>query len=276
LSYDPSTGESSVEQRPDLPEGIFIGAIPYYFFKLFLVNGIILLYNHVIIVIKIVIIDAYEHYRLYLNPLLSRVADFKIVGIGKDGYDAIQLTNSRKPDIILLDINLPLIGGTKVIPLLKLHSPATRVIIYTTVDDDEYVKSAIINGVSAYLLKDDQYNLIEGIRTVYTGNNFMAPHITTKAFRILSALAKDQRRGSCRLNEKNEISPSRISRMEFRITAYVGQGFSNKEIAKTLRLKEGTVRNYISSILQKTGLRNRTQVAIYALSNGIVDIQPFP
>ncbi|MDR2019661.1 MAG: response regulator transcription factor [Treponema sp.] len=224
--------------------------------------------------IRIVIIDGYEHYRLDLNLLLSREADFKVVGIGRDGYDAIHLTSSRKPDITLVDIDLPLIDGTKVIPLLKQHSPATRVIIYTTVDGDEYVKNAIVNGVSGYLLKDDQYNLIEGIRTVYTGNNFMAPHITTRAFRILSALIKDQRQKSCQLNGENKTTPSHISRMEFLVTAYIGQGFSTKEIALILHLREGTVRNYISSILQKIGLRTRTQVAIYALKNGIADIQP--
>jgi DNA-binding NarL/FixJ family response regulator len=219
--------------------------------------------------IKIVIID--EHYRPNFDLLLSKVADFKIVGIGKDGYDALRLTDSQKPDIILLDINLPFIRGTKVISLLKAHSPAIKIIVYTTVDDDEYIKNAIADGVSAYLLKDDQSNLIEGIRTVYTGNNFMTPRITTKAFRILSALVKDQHRESCQPNGENKNFPFCISKMEFRITTYIGRGFSNKEIAQTLHLQEGTVRNYISSILQKTGFRNRTQVAIYALNSGIVD-----
>jgi DNA-binding NarL/FixJ family response regulator len=250
-------------------------SIYYYFYKQFLANGTILPYNkRIIIMIKIVIIDGYEHYRQHLNLLLSREADFKVVGAGKDGYDAIRLADSWKPDILLMDIDLPLINGTKVISLLKLRSPATRVIVYTAIDDDEYVKNAIVNGVSGYLLKDDQYSLIEGIRTVYTGDSFMAPHITTRAFRIMSALVKDQQRKPCQFGEKNRISLPHISRTEFRVTACIGRGFSNKEIAQNLHLREGTVRNYISSILQKIGLRDRTQLAIYALSSGITDIQP--
>jgi DNA-binding NarL/FixJ family response regulator len=219
--------------------------------------------------IKIVIIDGQKTSGENITLILSTQQDFQILGTGRDGYDAINMVKKLKPDVVLLDSNLQLIQRTKVVSLLKLHSPASSIIILTTVDDDEYVKETICSGVSGYLLKDSNRDtLVEGVRTVYRGGGLLTPVIAVKTFRMVSDLVRDK---SPQDRYQTDTVPSlfKISRTEFRITACIGQGLSNKEIAKNLNLREGTVRNYISSILQKTGLRDRTQVAIYALTNGL-------
>jgi DNA-binding NarL/FixJ family response regulator len=225
--------------------------------------------------IKIVIIDGQQADRERMNAFLSTQNDFEIVGIGGDGYEAIRLVENLKPDIALLDINLQYLDGVQVISILKIRSPDTSIIILTTIDDDEYVFKAICNGTSGYLLKTTNMEdtLAEGIRTVYNGGSLMTPKIATKAFRIFSTLVKEKNILHYFYQFQEELTPKLppISQTEFKITACIGQGLSNKEIAGILHLREGTIRNYISSILQKTGLRDRTQVAIYAVRNGLIN-----
>jgi DNA-binding NarL/FixJ family response regulator len=228
-----------------------------------------------IIMIKIVVIDGQEPDRERLRIFLSAQNDFEVVGVGKDGYEAIRLVETLKPDIALLDISLHYIDGVKVTSILKFRFPGTSIIILTTLDDDEYVFKAIYGGASGYLLKTPHTEaaLAEGIRTVYNGGSLMTPKIATKAFRIFSELVKEKHTDRRFYQFQEELAPElpNISRTELRITAYVGQGLPNKEIAEKLRLRIGTVRNYISSILQKTGLRDRTQLAIYAIKNGLIN-----
>jgi DNA-binding NarL/FixJ family response regulator len=222
--------------------------------------------------IKIVLIDGQERYRNSMKKLLSAQRDFEISGVGKDEYEAITLVGSLKPDILLIDINLQFIEGAKVIPILKTRSPATAIIILTSLDSDECVLSAISSGASGYLLKGPEIdNIAEKIRTVYNGGSLMTPEITTKVFRMFSEFAKN-RDGLLNGDPIPEIIrsfPSNISKIEFQIIGFIGRGLSNREIAQRLCLQEGTIRNYISLILQKTALRNRTQIAIFAIRNGL-------
>jgi DNA-binding NarL/FixJ family response regulator len=219
--------------------------------------------------IRIVVIDSEERYRQQITAYLSTQKDFEILKTGKDGYEALRLVDTLKPDILLLDINLRYIDGVQVTSILRFRSPRTAIIILTTLEDDEYVLKAICNGASGYLLKSSALDgLAEGIRTVHTGGSFMTPRIAAKAFRLFSEIVKERPR-EMYLFPKRKLP--NISGIEFRITTGIVQGLSNREIAENLHLQEGTVRNYISSILQKTGLRNRTQVAIYAIKNGWIN-----
>jgi DNA-binding NarL/FixJ family response regulator len=222
--------------------------------------------------IKIVIIDSQEIYRDGMRILLSAQGDFEVLGVGKDGYEAIKLVDSLKPDIVIIDINLHFIDGAKVIPILKYRSPATAIIILTALDSDESIHTAICSGASGYLLKDPEIdNIAEKIRTIHNGGSLMTPEITTKVFRMFSDLAKKRYNlsGIYPLSEMSRSLPSNISKIELRIMGFIGQGLSNREIAQQLCLREGTIRNYISSVLQKTALRDRTQVAIFAIHNGL-------
>jgi DNA-binding NarL/FixJ family response regulator len=216
--------------------------------------------------IKLIIVDGQDVYRNDLQVVLSKYNDFKIIGIGKDGYEAIKLTVDLHPDIVLMDIHLPLIDGVKVASILKYRSPATSVIIITNFNNKEYVQQAICSGVAGYLVKEtDRDYLAAVIRAVYNGDCFLSPKIVTGIFRCISS-AHYKTPLSVLQNDKVQLS--NISDIEILIISYIGQGFSNKEIAEKLKLKEGTVRNHISSILQKTKLRDRTQIAIHAVTQG--------
>lgn len=215
--------------------------------------------------IKIVIVDGLDVYRNDLRLVLSTYNDFEIIGMGKDGYEAIKLTVDLRPDIILLDIHLPFIDGVNVAAILKYRSPATSVIIMTNLDNKEYVQQAIRNGVAGYLVKEtDRDYLAVVIRAVHNGDCFLSPKIVSGIFRCISTPYKT----SLGVSKNDRVQLSNISDIEILIITYIGQGLSNKEIAEKLTLKEGTVRNHISSILHKTKLRDRTQIAIHAITQG--------
>lgn len=240
--------------------------------------------------IRIAIVDDQEMVRESLRILLQAQADFEVVGIGKDGYEALKLVSTLQPDVLLLDIRMPVMDGVEATETLKLKSPKTAIIILTTFDDDEYVLRAIKNGASGYLLKSAGLDeLAQAIRTVNGGGSLMSPDVATKAFRLFSALAKkeEHKKGPSSnappLPHRNSVAPpepgppekpglpTNLTKTELQIMSLIGQGWANKEVASKLCLSEGTVRNYISSILLKIELRDRTQIAIYAVRHGLAE-----
>jgi DNA-binding NarL/FixJ family response regulator len=211
--------------------------------------------------IRIVIIDGQDSDRGNLAGILSAQNDFKVVGVGKDGYDALSLAKKCAPDIVLLDINLPYIDGVQATSLLKCLSPHTGVIIRTLIDDEESALRAICNGASGYLLKNtDMEKLAEEIRTVYDGGCLMTPRLAARVFPLVSQLV-----GGNSGSAHPQPFMFNLSRTELKIIHYIGRGLQNQEIATKLCLCIGSVRNYISVILQKTMLRDRTQLAIFAV-----------
>jgi DNA-binding NarL/FixJ family response regulator len=222
--------------------------------------------------IKIVLIDGQKDYRDHVQLFLSAQDDFEVVGVGKDGYEAITLTTKLQPDIVLMDINLSLIDGARAAAILRCHSPASAIIIITHIDNDDYIQRAISSGVAGYFLKNnDTTNLTTVIKAVHNGGCFISPQITAKVFRFISHEAR-YKTAYQPLVEK-EFQLPEISELELCIISLIGQGFSNKEIAGKLDLKEGTVRNYISSVLHKIKLRDRTQIAIYAITHGFAGVE---
>jgi DNA-binding NarL/FixJ family response regulator len=217
--------------------------------------------------IKIVIADGQDVYRDNVKSFLSTQKDFEIIGTGKDGYEAIKLTVALQPDIVLMDIHLPLIDGAWVSAILKFRSPATSVIILSDFTDDEDIQRAICNGVAGYLVKaSDLDYLARVIRIVYNGDCFLSPKIVTRVFRFISTIATHK---TLPIPGNDKMPFPEISAVETLIMSYIGQGLSNKEIAEKLKLKQGTIRNHISAILKKTNLRDRTQIAIFAITRGL-------
>lgn len=213
--------------------------------------------------IKVMIADDQELMRESLQILLSTKDDIQICGLAKDGEEVLQLVAKEQPDVILMDIRMPQMNGVQCTKQIKEHYPQIAVIVLTTFDDDEYIYDALKYGASSYLLKGVSLEeLYQAIVTVAGGGGVIQPQVAIKAMRMFSDMAKSQ--------VESDISSADIEHLsmtEWKIIASVANGLSNKEIAGELSFTEGTVRNYISVILDKLALRDRTQLAIWAVSN---------
>ena len=180
---------------------------------------------------------------------------------------ALKSAAQNRPDVVLMDIRMPGMDGVEGTRLFKERWPDVKVIVLTTFDDDEYVFGALKNGASGYLLKGSSISeLSEAIQIAHSGGAMINPTVATKVIHQFSNMAK----GSSRLQVDEEAARD-ISKSEWQIIRTVGSGMSNKEIAQELCLSEGTVRNSISNILFKLNLRDRTQLAIWAVQTGAVD-----
>lgn len=216
--------------------------------------------------IKVLIADDQELIRQSLKIVLGVNQDMEIVGAAASGEEAVHLVAKHKPDVVLMDIRMPGMDGVECTSIIKERYPQTKVIVLTTFDDDEYVFGALKNGASGYLLKGSSLSdLSEAIRTAYNGGAMINPNIATKVIRQFSSMAKGA--SGIQVSERNV---RQISKSEWQVIQTVGQGMSNKEIAKELCLSEGTIRNSISNILSKLELRDRTQLAIWAVQTGVV------
>jgi DNA-binding NarL/FixJ family response regulator len=226
--------------------------------------------------IKIVIIADPDRGQVCLRDYLSTQRDFKILGLGKDGYDALKLVNTCKPDIVLIDVYRDDINGMEITPLLRSKSPSTRTIILTSFEDEDHICKALSNRISGYLLRNADYERIaESIRTIYRGGIFYTPKIAAKVFALASEMVKRSAIPWRYPREEKITIPPTISEIELRIISLIGEGRSVKEIAENLNLKPGTIRNYISSAMHKAGLRNRSEIALYALKKGLIVLSGF-
>ena len=214
--------------------------------------------------IKILVADDQELIRQSLLIILDSVPDFHVTDTAADGQEVIQCVKREKPDVILMDIRMPKMDGVICTQIIKEQYPDIKIIILTTFDDDMYVFNAIKYGASGYLLKGiSMKELSEAIRKVYQGTAMINEDIASKVVRLFSKMAQ-----SNMTIQVDEQQSSSLRNSDWQIIAQVSRGLSNKEIAAKLSLSEGTVRNNLSSILSKLGLRDRTQLAIWAVQTG--------
>ncbi len=217
--------------------------------------------------IKILIADDQELIRQSLEILIGSVPDFEVTDSVASGRDVIRSVRERKPDIILMDIRMPSIDGVTCTKLIKENYPEIKIIILTTFDDDEYVFNALKYGASGYLLKGvSTKELFGAIRKVYSGTELLNEDIALKVLKMFRRMA----RSNVALGVDKKAFEG-LGKAELKIIRQVGKGLSNKEIAYELHLSEGTVRNYLSTILSKLDLRDRTQLAIWAVQTGIIN-----
>ena len=213
--------------------------------------------------IKVIIADDQELMRESLQILLSTKEDIEICALAKHGEEVLALVAKEQPDVILMDIRMPQMNGVQCTKQIKEMYPKIAVIVLTTFDDDEYIYDALKYGASSYLLKGVSLEeLYQAILTVVNGGGVIQPQIAIKAMRMFSDMAKNQVE-----SDFSTVEAQHLSLTEWKIIASVANGLSNREIAMELSFTEGTVRNYISVILDKLALRDRTQLAIWAVSN---------
>ena len=215
--------------------------------------------------IKIVIADDQELIRDSLKIVLSTNIDMEVIDTVADGREVIRSVRKAKPDVILMDVRMPGMDGVSCTQIIKENYPQIKIIILTTFDDDEYVYNALKYGASGYLLKGvSMAELASAIRTVYGGKAMINPDIATKVVRLFSQMAKGNY--TIQVDDRNIED---LGKTEWKVIQQVGYGRSNKEIAAALNLSEGTVRNCLSSVLGKLDLRDRTQLAIWAVQTGV-------
>lgn len=220
--------------------------------------------------IKIVLVDDQVLIREGLRILLPLQGNLEIVGEASNGNEAIAVVLQTQPDVVLMDVRMPLLDGVAATRALRELAPQCRILLLTTFDDNEYVFEGLRAGAAGYLLKDTPSDkLAEAIRTVARGDSFLQPSIAAKVVAEFARLSALPPKPQAMPTSPALVEP--LSERELAILRYLSRGDSNKEIATALYLSEGTVKNHITNILGKLGVRDRTQAALVARERGLVN-----
>ncbi len=210
--------------------------------------------------LRILIVDDHEVVRLGLRSLLSNQANFVVVDEAASAKEAVEKSVQHRPDVVVMDIRMPGENGIEACREIKMHLPNTEVLMLTSYAEDEMLFDAISAGAAGYVLKQGGGDeLIRAIQRVGQGEALLDPAVTQRVLaRVRQATRQEQ---AAAFNDLTE--------QELRVLGLVSEGRTNKEIAKSLFLGEGTVRNYVSSILSKLGLTNRAEAAAYAVRHNL-------
>lgn len=210
--------------------------------------------------IRIVIVDDHEVVRIGMRSLLEQYSQYEVVGEAGNAKEAVAQVEAYQPDIVLMDIRLPGKSGIEACEEIKRKLPDTKVLMLTSYAEDEMLFSAIKAGASGYVLKQiDSEGLIKSLEAVARGEASLDPAVTQRVFQEVRKAVKEEEAASF-LN---------LSQQEKMVLKLVSEGKTNREIAQSLYLGEGTVRNYVSSILSKLGVSNRAEAAAYAVEHNL-------
>lgn len=210
--------------------------------------------------IRIVICDDQEVVREGLEAILGRVPGFEVVGLAEHGADALTKVAQHRPDLVLMDLKMPIMNGIRATREIRERFPTVRVLVLTTYDDDPWVTDAIRSGAGGYLLKDaPREKLIEAIRGTVAGRTHVDPSVAGKLFLHIASQPETP----------SSVVFADLSEREREVLGYLASGLGNVQIAKKLCLSEGTIRNYLTSIFDKLGVTDRTQAAILAVRFGL-------
>ena len=212
--------------------------------------------------IRVLIAEDQQLVRRAFSTMLSIEPDIKIVAQAADGAEAIQLARQWRPDIVLMDLQMPRVGGIGAMKRILEDVPDARIIVLTTFDTDELVFEAISAGAHAYLLKDsNEAEILETIRAVHAGQSRLSPKVAGK---VMDEFRRQRPSGVAAIND-DEPDDEPLTDREEKVLALVAKGRSNRDIAETVFLAEGTVKNYVSKIMEKLHVESRTELAIKAL-----------
>lgn len=210
--------------------------------------------------IRVLVVDDESVVREGVAAILSLQGDFEVVGEAQDGMQAVQIARKTKPDVVLLDMVMPKQDGLATIPILKAELPDTKILVLTSFAESDRVYQAIKSGALGYLLKDaTRVQLLQAIRDVANGQASIQPSIAIKVIHEIEHPSEV-------LYTADPLTPRELDTLRL-----IARGLSNQEIAGILFVHERTVAKYVSSILEKLQLANRTQAALYAIREGLTD-----
>lgn len=204
---------------------------------------------------KIVIVDDDKLVSLSLKTILEATGEIQVLELGQNGQEAIALYQKHKPEVLLMDIRMEVMSGLEAAEQILRQDPSANILFLTTFLDDEYIVRALRLGAKGYILKQNFESLLPALKAVANGQSVFGNEIITRLPDFLSQ------------TRVFDYSTQGITEKELRIIELVAEGLSNREIASQLFLSEGTVRNYLSSILEKLDLRDRTQLAVFYYQN---------
>ncbi|MGO5065275.1 response regulator transcription factor [Clostridium sporogenes] len=214
--------------------------------------------------VNVIVVDDEKLIREGLKIILSTYEDIEVVGVASDGREALNLCKEEEIQVVLMDIRMPNCDGVLGTRIIKEQFPDIKILILTTFNDKEYIHEALKFGASGYLLKDSSNDLIyEGIKACIKGNIVVHPDVANNII-LNTNYGKE-------VNQDDISLKYNLTERELNIIREIAKGLSNKEIAEKIYLSEGTVKNNISTILSKLDLRDRTQIAIFAFKNNIVN-----
>ncbi len=212
--------------------------------------------------IRVLLCDDQDVEREGLRAILGTAPGLEVVGVAQDGAEAVELVGAAKPDIVLMDLNMPGVTGIQATRIIREKFPLVKVLVLTTYDADEWIFDAIRAGASGYLLKDTpRAQLIKAIEGTVAGQTFVDPTVAGRLFTQIAdpTVARDT------------TLANSLSQRERDVLRLLARGLSNTEIANQLYLSEGTIRNYVSTLFEKLGVSDRTRAALIALRHGLAD-----
>jgi DNA-binding NarL/FixJ family response regulator len=215
-------------------------------------------------IIRVAIMDDQRLFTRGLSGLVDMLPGVQVVGIAYDGEEAVALCREEEPDVVLMDISMPKMDGISATREIKDLLPRTAVIILTGHEEDEHVFEGIKAGAQGYLLKDSELeDLSRAIRTVYAGNTIIAPDLAQKMLNTFEG---------GKLGGDSRLAPPPLTERELEIIRALARGMSDRQISQSLGISEKTVRNHTSNIYRKLHIFDRTQAVIYAVREGVIDV----
>jgi DNA-binding NarL/FixJ family response regulator len=216
--------------------------------------------------IRVAIVDDQRLFTRGLTGLVGMLPGVEVVGVAYDGQEAVALCRKEEPDVVLMDISMPKMDGISATREIKDLLPQTAVVILTGHEEDEHVFEGIKAGAQGYLLKDSEpEDLSRAIRTVYAGDTIIAPDLAQK---MLNTFEDGRLAGSAR-----RLAPPPLTGRELETIRALARGMSDRQIAQSLGISEKTVRNHTSNIYRKLHIFDRTQAVIYAIREGVIDVE---
>lgn len=211
--------------------------------------------------ISILVADDHSLMRQGLKQIIELENDMCVIAQATNGQEAVDMTKKLKPDVVLMDINMPILNGLQAIKELKEANVSSRIIVLTIHEDREYLFKTLQMGAEGYVLKDAESSvLISAIRSVYNGQNYIQQNMTRELVKEFTRITK---------HEKTKAEENALTEREIEVLDLIAEGMLNKQIAKKLYISEKTVKNHVSNIFKKLNVSDRTQAAIYALKHNI-------
>lgn len=213
--------------------------------------------------IKVIVIDDQSLMRDGLEIILNSDTDLKVVACGENGKEAIELSERFIPDLVLMDLRMPIMGGVEATKIIKNNLPNVKVLLLTTFEDEKDIIEAMNSGASGYIFKDiEKIKLIEAIKECVKGN-FIMP---SKVAAVLAKHAVNKKPAPL----KDDFKAMNLTDREIEIAVMITQGFTNRQISSALYITDGTVKNYVSSIYSKAQINDRIKLALFFKKNGVI------